>query len=1248
MALKTDGSNPATTVHTQIRTTFLVPNLHCASCVSNIENALFVLRPRPSSVSPSIVSQLITVHHDPLLLESTISKALEEAGFEIYSVIQDAAASTGPTDDLPNERNRDEGDGWLEKAMEGWLLNRGPVKKEDEKKRDRHVGYCDMCRAEEGRRADAKEPSSSASTRIEESRQEKEDWRDGGAKTVEDVAGADVPGDSPFVIVGSTSSSKLMEATVSIAGMTCGTCVGKISEALEAKPWLRSVDVSPLTNSAFVTFEGEEHLRDVANAIEDVGYEATLEQFDEVNIRQESVSLSTSDTWRATYAIGGMTCSACIGHITEALNKHTWLKKVDVNLISNSATVVFEGKSHLVEIVEAIEDIGYEATLDDVVEMDQTQHEKLRRTVAIRVDGMYCGHCPSRIHDTLREFDQRVNIRKPLSTADPILQVTYIPHSPDFTIRHILAFISATDPALETSIYHPPTLEERSQMIHAREQRRILLRAALSVTVAIPTLIIGVVLTSLVSSDNAGRQFLMRSMWSGGVSRAEWALFIMATPVYFFAADVFHRRALKEVRAMWRRGSTTPILQRFYRFGSMNMLMSLGTSIAYFSSVAQLAMAASLPSYMTPTNGNSSYFDSVVFLTMFLLIGRLIEAYSKSKTGDAVTMLGKLRPTEAILVDHDGGDNQSPSPYSGQQTRHVNVDLLEFGDIVRVLHGASPPCDGTVIEGESKFDESSLTGESRLVGKSVGDEVFSGTVNKDAPISVRISGVSGASMLDQIVKAVREGQTRRAPIERVADVLTGYFVPFVTVIAVSTWILWLSLGFSGALPADYLDVGVGGWSLWSLQFAIAVFVVACPCGIALAAPTALFVGGGLAAQHGILVKGGGEAFQEASGLDCIVFDKTGTLTQGGEPVITNHEFVSHEDEKMALAMIQMLEESSSHPVAKAVVSFCKSRETRGVTARRMEEIAGKGMRGSFATEMMEGLDVDVIIGNEALMADYDVQISNEIIKTLDTWKTQGRSIALVAMRIVPHDAAPIETQPTKSATWNLSVIFAASDPLRPEASAIIEALQHRGIDVWMISGDNSTTACAVGDMVGIAKQNIIAGVLPGQKAEKIQYLQKSLKKSRSRNVFGRSYEHTQKRATVAMVGDGINDSPALTMADVGIAIGSGSDIAISSAEFVLVSSSLTSLLTLIDLSRTVFNRIKFNFGWALIYNLIALPVAAGVLYPVKSNGGHVRLDPVWASLAMALSSVSVVCSSLLLRSGLRGVGFRPKEGVQGN
>ena len=556
------------------------------------------------------------------------------------------------------------------------------------------------------------------------------------------------------------------------------------------------------------------------------------------------------------------------------------------------------------------------------------------------------------------------------------------------------------------------------------------------------------------------------------------------------------------------------------------------------------------------------------------------------------------------------------------------IDQLELGDIVRIANGASPPYDGIVVEGESRFDESSLTGESKPVFKKIGDKIFSGTINQANPVTMKITRRSGDSMLDQIIDAVRQGQIRRAPIERVADAITGIFVPAITLIAILDWILWLSLGVSGRLPEDWMDNDVGGWPFWSLQFAISVFVVACPCGIGLAAPTALFVGGGLAAKHGILVKGGGEAFQEASHLDCIVFDKTGTITEGGEPAVTDHHMLyGGEIDKVWGALLD-LEQNSSHPIARAMVSFASSMSPPVLRATAVEEIPGKGVKGSFPVIAgTKSMQLDIIIGNEALMHDHIGAIPSVNAATLDTWKREAKSVVLVAARTRPDSTT------TNAAPWELAMMLAVADSIRPEAKSMLQVLRDRRIAAWIISGDNPTTAHAVGKAVGIPPENIIAGVLPEQKADKIQYLQKTLHGTGS----------TSKRALIAMVGDGINDSPALTVADVGIAIGSGSDIAISSAEFVLVTSGLGSLLTLIDLSRVVFRRIKFNFGWALVYNCVAVPVAAGVFYPIVSNGSHVRLDPVWSSLAMALSSVSVVCSSLLIRTQIPLVGFRSKK-----
>jgi Cu+-exporting ATPase len=1261
-----------------VTTTLFITNLHCPSCVDSIQESLSGLQPPPVYITHSIVSHSVVIHHSASLAVEDISRSLDAAGFELYNIFQNKNSTSDAVEVLPPRENDTEWQNSLEQAVSRWFQSRGrnestSLGEPDMTKRQKHVERCEECKAEaEGMslHIDSEEPLP-IKPEPKIACTEKVSLEHDAA-----IEQPSSPADQ-FVIIDRGSTPALHRATLALSGMTCSACVSAITHAVDQLSFVRSIDVNLLTSSGTVVFEGKHRTDEIITTIEDTGFDATLEKLTEVEhpaIRNVIAPKPQSDRWRATYAIGGMTCSACVGNVTNSLKSYSWIEKVDVNLVSNSATVIFLGKEHLSEIHESIEDSGYDATLDNVISADAAKEEILERAVSIRIDGMYCGHCAGRVTRKLAEkYGKGFTFEfedPPLSQKLPIMNIRYIPVFPDFTIRHIFQTIADVDPAFVPSVYHPPTIEERARQMHAKERRNILFRLVLSVAVAIPAFLLGVVFMSIINSKNPIRKYIMQPMWAGNVTRVTWALFILATPVYFFAADIFHRRAMKELRAMWRPGSRTPFLQRFLRFGSMNMLMSLGTSIAYFASVVELALAATKKSKGSMTD---SYFDAVVFLTMFLLIGRFLEAYSKAKTGDAVTSLGKLRPDEAILVD-------------GQQDGHkISTDLLEISDVVRVLHGTSPPFDGIVVQGRSDFDESSLTGESRPVKKEVGDTVFSGTINKGQPIKVKITTVAGTSMLDQIINAVREGQTRRAPVERVADTITSHFVPFVVAIAIITWVIWFTLGSTGVIPKDWKTEESGGWALWSLRFSIAVFVIACPCGIGLAAPTALFVGGGLAAKHGILVKGGGEAFQEASSLDCIVFDKTGTLTQGGDPAVTDYVFAEGQERSLVLGLVKTLEENSNHPIARALVSFCSEQSNYKLSVIDIDEVPGKGLKGTFNVADKQ---VTAIIGNEAYMADHHISIPAHEATKLQDWKAKGHSVALTAVSMATSPSGDHEQKRKSSAssdetihpetegslgytqTWKLAAIFAISDPLRPEAVSVISALKKRGIDVWMLSGDNPITANAVGVQVGISSSNIIAGVLPDQKAEKIRYLQRTLIKS-SKSVFRIPFLHRlgsrkTKRATVAMVGDGINDAPALSAADLSIAIGSGSDIALSASSFILITSHLNSLLTLLDLSRVVFRRVYFNFGWALIYNLIAMPIAAGVLYVITTGkkemtmhhngvgmqGGmgmgdtgqtHIRLDPVWASLAMAASSVSVVCSSLLLRSKIPGVGFRVRK-----
>ncbi|KAG1820206.1 heavy metal translocatin [Suillus subaureus] len=934
-----------------------------------------------------------------------------------------------------------------------------------------------------------------------------------------------------------------------------------------------------------------------------------------------------------TLSVGGMTCSSCSGTITEIVSQLPGISKVVVSLLNNSAAVIVARKDLVGSVTKTIDDCGFEVDIikvEPLIPLTSTNNATTTgpRKLSLRVDGMYCQHCPAKIMTALNKLQPDVTVIKPLSNhLDSLIEVSYIPSPPDFTIRSIISTIVSVEPtSYSVSIHHPPTLEERAHRMQRREKRVLLQHLFFTFIITIPTFIIGVVCMSLLPAGHHTKLYLMQPMWNGNASRIEWALFFLATPVYFYGAGAFHRRSIKEIKALWRRGGTTPIIKRFTRFGSMNLLVSTGVTVAYFSSIVVLVLAAIQPPSSDGTGQETTYFDYVVFLTMFLLAGRYLEAYSKARTADAITALGSLRPAGALVLSPRPApdstvpmvvprndpekcdvacDNGSLVASPGFKFEKVPVDLLEVGDVVRVQNGATPPSDGTIVSGaETSFDESSLTGEARLIKKNIGDKVLLGTINKSRAVDVRVDAVGGVTLLDQIVQIVREGQTRRAPIERVADHVTGVFVPIITLLAIVTWLIWLALGVSGAIPRSYLDISVGGWVVWSLEFAIAVFVVACPCGIGLAAPTALLVGAGLAAKHGILARGGGEAFQEMAQLDLVVFDKTGTLTEGGEPRVSDAEILlSSVPEKMLLGIAAELESVSSHPLANAIRQYAGKHGATSVAGNAFDEIAGKGVKADF-----DEMRCKAMVGNEALMRDHDVLLSPDVLRVLERWKSEAKSIILLAIMVADLDNRFV-----------VAAIFAVSDPIRKEATGVIRHLQEEGIGTWIISGDNETTAKAVAKYVGIPEMNVIAGVLPQQKAEKIEWLQRNGGKRPSprwQRMLGRSTSN--ERCVVAMVGDGINDAPALAVSDIGIAIGCGSDVALSSASFILLYSNLKTLLTLSDLSRKVFNRVKVNFMWAFMYNLIAVPIAAGVIYPV----GHARLAPVWASLAMALSYVS--------------------------
>lgn len=1194
------------------RTILLIPNLHCPSCVARIESILQMLPARPQNTNISFIDNRLTLTHNTHVRLEDVRLLLTKAGYEIFHVTQEPVQSDA-TESLEDESETRETsdtksttgfDPLVFKAhVDRWKADRTHV---DPDIRQRHQEHCQKCQIQEAARSKGE------------------------------------------LVTQTVTPLKQWETALRIRGME-GKDIERIKTTLQDFLFVEAVEMQGDSHShtALVTFVAERQ-GPAENNVDSIlkVMEHAINKYDfRVDIAwcsgsTTSVELPGShddleDIWRATFTIEGMTCGACVAPIKHALAGLPCVRHVDVSLAQNSAVVVFNGEDNVEILAQIIEDTGKDVILQELINVGR-RHENSRldtRTISLRIDGMHCMNCPERVTNALDSLS--VQISKLATQQDPITTFSYIPNAPTFTIRRIIQTISDLDSAFVVSMHYPPSLEERSQQIRQRHQRNIMYRLLLSVTAAIPTFVIGVVYMDLVSHADRGYIYLMEEVYS--VSRAEWATFAMATTVYICATSYFITRTCKDVWYLWRPGSPTPIFQRFYRFGTMNMLIALGATIAYISSLTQLCISATSSAERPENAYRQSYFDSVVFLTMFLLLGRFIEASMQSKVGDAVSALGKLQPSKAYLISHpELHGNEGPQEKSLDL---IDTDLIEVGDTIKVLQGASPPCDGTLLEGEqAQFDESSLTGESRAKAKSIGDAVYTGTINKGQPVSIQVTAHAGASFLDSIIQVVREGQGRGAPVERIAELLTGYFVPFITLIAILTWTIWLALGVSGTLPLDYLDVRNGGWVFWSLQFAIAVFVIACPCGLGLAAPTALYVGGGIAARHGILVKGGGSAFEEASKLDVVVLDKTGTLTESGKLRIVESDTGNPQvSSRVVHGVLRVLEQNSTHPLAKAAVAHIDAlcaqdpKCVATVEATNVSELSGRGLAGIVSCDMedMTRSQYEVLVGNEALLKERHVEIPARWTGALADWKRKGWSIIIVALRSV---GPPNSSQNDRHDDWQLVGAFAAADQLRPEARQVVRNLQNCGVDVWMLTGDNEVTAQAIGEQVGIIPAHVIAGVLPAEKAAHIQLLQQNHPAAASK-----------RSATVAMVGDGINDAPALAQADVGIAVASGADVAVQTASFVLVKSDLRAVLTLVKLSRAVFRRIVFNFAWALLYNLIALPIAAGVLYPAVSNGSHIRLDPAWAALAMALSSISVVGSSLLLRTRLPGVGFRQKN-----
>jgi len=608
-----------------------------------------------------------------------------------------------------------------------------------------------------------------------------------------------------------------------------------------------------------------------------------------------------------------------------------------------------------------------------------------------------------------------------------------------------------------------------------------------------------------------------------------------------------------------------------YRAADMNALIAVGTLSAYLYS----ATVTFFPAFFGRGGIEPKiYFDTSAIIITLILLGRYLELLAKGRAGEAIEKLMKLSAKTARVI-------------RGGKEQEIPVEEVKVGDIIIVRPGEKIPVDGEILEGSSDIDESMVTGESMPVSKKVGDQVIGATINQTGSFKFRATKVSKETFLAQIIRMVEQAQGSKVPIQRLADTISSYFVPAVMGVAILTFIIWMVFGPAPALPL-------------ALENFVAVLIIACPCALGLATPMATMVAIGKTAEKGILIRDA-TSLETAQGVDTVVLDKTGTLTQGKPTVTDVISFASDEILKIAAslesrsehllgrAIIQALTSSkqdSLYPLDKALKDKMTSKEFGLFPVSSFEAIPGKGIRGTL---IIEGKKVDVGLGNRRLAELFGVDVG-KIEKNIASLESEGKTVMILIKE------------------GKIAGLIAVADILKPEAKGTIEALKKLGLEIWMITGDNEETAKAIAKQIGVEK--VMAQILPQNKAAKIQELQQQGKR-------------------VAMVGDGINDAPALAQADLGIAMGEGTDIAMESAGIAFLHGDVTLLIKLLKLSQKTMKIIKENLFWAFFYNTVLIPIAAGILYPPFG----ILLNPVFAAGAMALSSLSVVLNSLRLKQG---------------
>uniref|UniRef100_A0A667ZB74 P-type Cu(+) transporter n=1 Tax=Myripristis murdjan TaxID=586833 RepID=A0A667ZB74_9TELE len=988
----------------------------------------------------------------------------------------------------------------------------------------------------------------------------------------------------------STFQPLLSVAHIRIEGMTCNSCVQSIEGMISQKKGVVSAQVSLANHQGAFEYDPllttPEELRE---AVEDMGFDTNSLVPDpkpsspapvkekELDSDPEGETLKVgkgSNLSKCFIQIGGMTCASCVANIERNLKNEPGIYSVLVALMASKAEVRYSPDViDPLRIAECVRELGFTASVME-------NYEGSDGNLELVVRGMTCASCVHKIESSLMK--EKGIIYASVALATNKAHIKY--ESEIIGPRDVIKLIESL--GFEASLVKRD--RTASHLDHSKEIRQWRKSFLVSLFFCVP--VMGMMMYMIIVDHQIS------------------IFFVLSSP-QFIGGRYFYIQAYKALK---------------HRSANMDVLIVLATSIAFTYSLIILIVAMVEKAKVNPI----TFFDTPPMLFVFISLGRWLEQIAKSKTSEALSKLMSLQATEATVVIL----NSDKSILSEEQ---VDVELVQRGDVVKVVPGGKFPVDGRVIEGHSMADESLITGEAMPVTKKPGSSVIAGSINQNGSLLISATHVGMDTTLSQIVKLVEEAQTSKAPIQQYADKISGYFVPFIVGISLLTLFAWILIGF---LDFPLVEKYFPGYDKsiskaeavirFAFQASITVLCIACPCSLGLATPTAVMVGTGVGAQNGILIKGG-EPLEMAHKV--IVFDKTGTITYGAPKVIQVKIVV--EGNKMPrsrlLAIVGTAENNSEHPLGAAITKYCKQElntESFGACTD-FQAVPGCGIRcqvsnteallrqGDSDSEdnnqrngvlplsmlgnvVMFSADITnyalaqtasylVLIGNREWMRRNGMQIRPDVDEAMTEHERRGRTAVLVAVDSL------------------LCAMIAIADTVKPEAELAVHTLTNMGLEVVLMTGDNSKTARAIAAQVGIRK--VFAEVLPSHKVAKVEQLQQAGKR-------------------VAMVGDGVNDSPALAMADVGIAIGTGTDVAIEAADVVLIRNDLLDVVGSIDLSKKTVKRIRINFVFALIYNLVGIPIAAGVFLPIG-----LVLQPWMGSAAMALSSVSVVMSSLLLK-----------------